>query len=177
MTAFRRLVARAKTIAFVVVIFCAVSDFWHARVCAAPPAVVTTPRKTAVDRKAARAKPFDPEKLVRAFRGKREDLRLKLLEEIEQLYLSDASLPDALWRVIEPSIKLQDVSDSLLYALRLYGRVDDVSSSLRLISLLEAADLRVVLRGQGELRRRPDRRQPLLGGGAVRAGRRGCQQQ
>jgi hypothetical protein len=145
MVVFRPLVAHFQIVFLFVMIVCAGSVARPAHVSAAPPTGTKAPKKTAADRTAARAKPFDAEKLVRAFRGKHEDVRLKLLDEIEQSYLSDAALPDALWRVIEPAAKLQNVSDSLLYALRLYGRVDDANSGSRLISLLEAADLRVVL--------------------------------
>ncbi len=142
---FRSLVALVQTMFFVAV-FCAGLAAQYVSVSAAPPAGSATPaKKVAADRAAARAKPFDPEKLLRAFRGKREDVRLKALDEIERSHLADAALPDTLWKVIEPAVKLQRVPDSILYVLRLYSRVDDAQSSKRLISLLAAADVRVVL--------------------------------
>lgn len=146
MLVFRPLVARVQSAFLLALIVCSGIVARHVQVSAGPPAGITAPaKKPAADRTAARTRPFDAEKLTRAFRGKREDVRLKLLEEIERVHLSDAVLPDALWRVIEPVAKLQNVSDSLLYALRLYGRVDDPNSGPRLISLLAASDLRVVL--------------------------------
>jgi hypothetical protein len=146
MLVFRPLVARVQIVFLFSLIVCAGIVARHVQVSAAPPARIAAPaKKPAAEPIAARSKPFDAEKLTRAFRGKREDARLKLLDEIERFHMSDAALPDALWRVIEPASKLPNASDSLLYALRLYSRVDDPNSGSRLISLLAAADLRVVL--------------------------------
>ncbi|MBI3864428.1 MAG: hypothetical protein HY290_21305 [Planctomycetia bacterium] len=111
----------------------------------APPAASAANRKAPTDRAATRAKPFEPEKLVRAFRGRREDVRLKALDEIEHSHLTEPAVPGALWQAIEPAIRMQHVPDSLLYALKLYGKVDDRQNDRRFIALLAAADLRIVM--------------------------------
>jgi hypothetical protein len=145
MMVLRSLVALVQTTFFLAVVW-ACLPAQYAQVVAAPPAASAPPaKKAATDRAAARAKPFEPEKLFRAFRGKREDVRLKALGEMERLHLADAALPEVLWKIIEPPAKLPRVPDSILYALRLYGQIEDPQSDKRLISLLAAADLRVVL--------------------------------
>jgi hypothetical protein len=100
-------------------------------------------KRSSTERAASKAKPFAPEKLLRAFKGSREDLRDKALDDAER-HLTDSQLAPSLWRVIEPALKATLVSDSLLRAARLYGRLDDPDASTRLVMLLSAADPRLV---------------------------------
>jgi hypothetical protein len=111
----------------------------------APPASSGEAAKRASAHRAdARVKPFAPEKLLRAFKGNREDLRHKALDDAERHYLADPQLAPALWQAIEPALKVPEAPESLLRAVRLYGRLDDPDVTSRLISLLSAADPRVV---------------------------------
>lgn len=146
MVLLRRSLALFSIVSLCAAILCAAVDFPQPA-CGAPPAGSAAQSKKSVnERAAARVRPFEAEKLIRAFRGKREDVRLKMLDEIERQHLADAAVPDALWQVIEPALKTRPVPDSLLHAVRLYGRVDDPNGDKRLVTLLGAADLRVVLR-------------------------------
>ena len=86
------------------------------------------------------AKAFDPDRFARAFRGQREDLRLKALQEIEKSYLADAAVPEALWRVIEPAVKLPQVPPSIITAVRLLTHFENAEVSAKLTMLLGAAD-------------------------------------
>jgi hypothetical protein len=131
----------------------------HRLVLAAPPARKPVIRRSPVDcaadraadraiersKSAERPKPFDSEKLAHAFRGKREDARMQVLDEIERLYLDDPAVPEALWRVIARALKWREVPASLIYALQLYSQTYDPLTDERLITLLAAIDLRVVL--------------------------------
>jgi hypothetical protein len=101
-------------------------------------------RRAAVERTTSRAKPFAPEKFLRAFRGNREDLRHKVLDDAERMYLAEPQLAPTLWQVIEPALKSSPAPDSLARAVRLYGRLDDPEAASRLVSLLSAADPRLV---------------------------------
>jgi hypothetical protein len=112
---------------------------------AAPPVAPgeSTPRPAA-ERSASRVKPFAPEKFLRAFRGNREDLRHKVLDDAERLHLADPQLPPTLWQAIEPALKGAQAPDSVLRAVRLYGRLDDPEAATRLVLLLSAGDPRLV---------------------------------
>jgi hypothetical protein len=111
----------------------------------APPASSgKTVKRASTDRSASKVKPFAPEKLLRAFKGNREDLRHKALDEVERHYLADAQLAPTLWQAIEPALKVAQAPESLLRAIRLYGRLDDADGTTRLVSILSAADPRVV---------------------------------
>ena len=103
-----------------------------------------TTRRPPADRTTSRVKPFAPEKLLRAFRGSREDLRHKVLDDAERLYLADPQLPPTLWQAIEPALKVPQVPESLLRAVRLFGRLDDSEATTRLVALLSAADPHLV---------------------------------
>src|SRR5438105_2552674 len=92
-------------------------------------------RPAAANRAGARAKSFAPEKLIRAFRGSREDLRLKSLDDAERWHMGDPQLPGALWQAIEPALKVARVPESLLRAIQLYARLDDDNESGRLVAL------------------------------------------
>src|SRR5262245_50355863 len=112
---------------------------------AAPPSSSgETVRRASTDRANAKVKPFTPEKLLRAFKGNREDLRHKALDDAERYYLADPQLAPALWQAIEPALKAAQTPESLLRAVRLYGRLSDPEVTSHLISLLSAADPRVV---------------------------------
>jgi hypothetical protein len=115
-----------------------------------------TARRTSSQRAGAKAKPFAPEKLLRAFKGNREDLRHKVLDDAERYYLADPQLAPALWQAVEPALKLPQAPESLLRAVRIYGGLDDPEATSRLISALSAADPRVVQTATDILaRRRP----------------------
>jgi hypothetical protein len=111
---------------------------------ATPASSGETVRRASSDRAAAKVKPFAPEKLLRAFKGNREDLRHKALDDAERYHLGDPQLPPALWQVIEPALKALQAPESLLRAVRIYGRLDDQEATGHLISLLSAADPRIV---------------------------------
>src|SRR5881392_695881 len=70
----------------------------------APPASPSrgSARRESAER-AAKAKPFAPEKLLHAFRGNREDVRQRALDEAER-HLDEMELADTLWQVIEPGL-------------------------------------------------------------------------
>ncbi len=101
-------------------------------------------RRAPAERGTSRVKPFAPEKLLRAFRGNREDLRHKVLDDAERLYLADPQLAPTLWQAIEPALKVPQVPESLLRAVHLDGRLDDPEATSRLVALLSAADPRLV---------------------------------
>src|SRR5882724_4061335 len=101
MMLFRWRVAGRTSLAVLLAAACLAMAVRSQSLYGAPPSGSSSPaRKTAADRTESRSKPFDAEKLLRAFRGKREDVRLKALEDIERLHLADATLSDALWRAI-----------------------------------------------------------------------------
>jgi hypothetical protein len=111
----------------------------------APPASSgDTVKRASTDRAGAKVKPFAPEKLLRAFKGNREDLRHKALDDAERHYLAEPQLAPALWQAIEPALKAAQAPESLLRAVRLYGRLEDPDATTRLVALLSAADPRVV---------------------------------
>src|SRR5690242_10476926 len=56
-------------------------------------------------RPSGKTKPLVPEKLLRAFRGNREDARHRALDDVERWHLADRQLPDTLWKVIDPELK------------------------------------------------------------------------
>ena len=111
---------------------------------ATPASSAETVRRASSHRAAAKVKPFVPEKLLRAFKGNREDLRHKVLDDAERYYLADPQLAPALWQVIEPALKVAQAPESLLRAVRIYGRLDDAEATSHLISLLSAIDPRIV---------------------------------
>jgi len=102
-------------------------------------------KSAAANRAGSRLKPFAPEKLVRAFRGNREDVRQKALDDAERSHMADPQLPGALWQVIEPALKIIRVPESVLRAIQLYARLNDEDEPARLVVLLSAQDPRVML--------------------------------
>lgn len=109
------------------------------------------------NRTEAHTKGFDPDRFARAFRGQREDARLKALQEIEKSFLADAAVPEALWHVIEPAVKLSHVPPSIFGALRLLTKIEDSELSSKLAVLVRAADPSLVLAAVDALgERRPD---------------------
>ncbi len=99
------------------------------------------------NRPGAKSKAFVPEKLVRAFRGNREDARHRALDDAEQSHFTDPRLPVTLWRVIEPSLKTASVPESVLRAVRLYVGMDEPDIDSNLDALLAATDTRVAIAG------------------------------
>ena len=96
-------------------------------------------------RPAASPKPFSSVNLLRAFRGNHEESRHRALDDIQRFHLHENGVAPALWQAIEPSLNVKEAPDSLLRALRLYGLLDDDDGARRLLSLLSAADPRLVL--------------------------------
>jgi|GEM_PF-1173406 len=94
---------------------------------------------------ASKTKPFTPEKLLRAFRGNREDSRHRALDDIERFHRDDSGVPPALWKVIEPALNVKQAPDSLLRAIRMYSLLDDDEGAAHILTLLSAADPRIVL--------------------------------
>jgi hypothetical protein len=108
-------------------------------------------------------KKFDADRFAHAFRGQREDVRLKALQDLEAFHLADAAAPEALWRVIEAAAKLPRVPPSILRALQLYARIDNPEGFSKLTVLLGAADPSLVLAAVDVLgERRPDGALPAL---------------
>jgi len=108
--------------------------------------------------------PFAPEKLLRAFRGNREDARHRALDEIERSRRDDSTVAPALWRAVEPSLNVKHVPDSLLRAIRLYSLLDDDDGAAHIVTLLTAADPRIVLAAIDLVaeRRPPEALRPLM---------------
>lgn len=97
--------------------------------------------------RAAKAKVFVPDKFVRAFRGSREDVRDRALDDVERAHRDDPRLSGTLWQVIEPALKTEAVPDSLLRAVRIYAMLDDPEGASRVAALLSAADHRLAMLG------------------------------
>ncbi len=122
-----------------------------------PSAAAQPPRTSKSSASASKSKTFAPARLIRAFQGKNEDGRHRALDEIERFHRNDSEVAPALWRAIEPSLSVRDVPDSLLRAIRVYSSLDDHDSTTHIVSLLSAADSRIVL---GAIDLLADRRPP-----------------
>ena len=107
------------------------------------PAAAAPPAQSA--RHTGKSRPFVPERLLRAFRGNREELRERALDDVERWHLAERALPDLLWKFIEPELKSAQVPDSLLRAVRIYSTLADPEAASRLERLFSAADPRVVM--------------------------------
>src|SRR5215469_14564855 len=77
---------------------------------AAPPSET---RSGAAARPSGKVRPLIPEKLLRAFRGNREDARNRALDDVDRWHLADRQLPDTLWKIIEPELKANPLPDSV----------------------------------------------------------------
>jgi hypothetical protein len=122
----------------------AIGSVWPS-VAAAPPDSSGDSVKRIKERANPHAKPFAPDRLLRAFRGTREDVRHKALDEVERHHLDDAKLPAALWQVIEPALKAIPAPDSLLRAILLFVRLENPEAEDHQAALLSAADPRIVM--------------------------------
>jgi hypothetical protein len=95
--------------------------------------------------KQARARPFSPDRFVRAFRSRGEEAKLATLAEAERFHRDHRDLPEALWQVIRPALDGKNVTPALLAGVRLFSGIADAKQADRQLRLLQSTDARVVV--------------------------------
>jgi hypothetical protein len=111
-----------------------------ARTNAQNPDAAAAQGRTAPDRKSSAKRPaFSPDRFLRVFRLNKEETRQRALQDVERYHLDDPKLPDALWEVIQTDLKSKRLSDSLLRAIAIHGRLKYDKAAERQLSLLAAA--------------------------------------
>jgi hypothetical protein len=119
----------------------------------------TSNRKSAIENRkspASRADGFSYEKFVRGFGSGREDVRRRLLAEVLRRYPGNPRVPDAIGEAVDNARAVRRVTDGVLLAVQVLGRLDGPTVTPRLVSFLSDPDLRLVMTTVGVLAGRGD---------------------